>query len=123
MNSGMRFSSSSEKCRGEIGHVYSSSLCLSSQKISSQATLDGKVSQCRTHCQISYHDFQKSLFTKIIVPITSILTTICTERNEVDVAVGIGVIDAEEKRIIDVVRVLALMCCRQGSIDLVKVIA
>jgi hypothetical protein len=57
------------------------------------------------------------------MPITSILTTICTERNEVDVAVGIAIGDAEEKRIIDVVRVLALMCCSQSSIDLVKVIA
>jgi len=104
-------------------YLYSSSLYLCSQKISSQSTLDGKVSQCRTHCQISYHDFKKSLFTKIIPPITSILTTVCTERNEVDVAIGIVIVDAEEKRIIDVVRVLALLCCTQGSIDLVKVIA
>jgi len=63
------------------------------------------------------------LFTKIILPITSILTTICTERNKVDVAVGVVIIDAEEKRIIDVVRVLALTCCSQGPVDLIKVIA
>jgi hypothetical protein len=63
------------------------------------------------------------LFTKITIPITSILTTLCTERNEVDVAVGIVICDAEEKRIIDVVSVLGLMCCTQSSIDLVKVIA
>jgi hypothetical protein len=62
--------------------------------------------------------------TKIITPIASILTTICTEGNEVYVAVGIVVIDAEEKRIVDVVRVRACpQCSSQGSSDLVIVIA
>jgi hypothetical protein len=48
------------------------------------------------------------LFTKIAIPIAPILTTLCTERNEVDVAIGIVIVDAEEKRIVDMVRVLAL---------------
>jgi len=63
------------------------------------------------------------LFTKITIPIASILTTLCTELNKVDVAVGIVIVDAEEKRIIDVVRVFALTCRNQGCIDLVIIIA
>jgi hypothetical protein len=38
-----------------------------------------------------------------------ILTTLCTERNEVVVAIGIVIVDAEEKRIVEMVRVLALI--------------
>ena len=63
------------------------------------------------------------LFAKITIPIASILTTIWTETDEVDVAVAIVIVDAEEKRIVDVVRVLALACCTQGCTDLIKIIA
>lgn len=46
--------------------------------------------------------------TKIVIPIAPTPTTLCTDGNEVDVAVAIVIVDAEEKRIIDMVRVLAL---------------
>ena len=51
------------------------------------------------------------------------MTTIWTEFSKVDVAVSVAIIDAEEKWIIDVIRVGGLICCSQGLIDLVKVIA
>ena len=53
------------------------------------------------------------LFAKITIPIASILTTtgIWTETDQVDVAVAIVIVDAEEKRIFDVVRIMALACC------------
>ena len=57
------------------------------------------------------------------MPIAPILTTLFTELDKVDIAIGIVIIDAEEKRIIDVVRVLTLTCSNQGSIDLVIIIA
>ena len=52
--------------------------------------------------------------------VLGIATTVFTELNEGDVAIGI-VVDitvAEEKRIIEVVMVLGLVCCNQGCIDL-----
>lgn len=57
------------------------------------------------------------------MPSAWILTTISTELDELDIAVGIVIGDAEEKRIIDVVRILALTSCTQGIIDLVIIIA
>jgi hypothetical protein len=63
------------------------------------------------------------LSAKIVTPISSILTTLWTEFDEPDVAVGVIVIKAVEKRIIDVVVVGALTCATQRSIDLVEVVA
>jgi len=63
------------------------------------------------------------IVTKITILISPILTALFTELDEFDIAIGIVIVDAKEKRIMDVVRVLALTCCNQGCIDLVIIIA
>ena len=102
---------------GEVRNVYCPPLYLRSWKNKNQ--LDEFIWWGKP-LQNSLTDF---LFTIITLISACIMTTILTEPDKGDFAIGSVIDEAEEKRIINVVMVLGLVFCSQGCTDLRIIIA